>query len=135
MKLDLQDDHMCYVCGKENERGFRLDFKHPEKGRLLAEVVFGREHQGFKGMVHGGMVAMLLDEMMVNLAWIEGIQTVTSDLQVRFKKAAKVGEKVLLEGKVEREESRALYASASAKNAQGELLATAKAACLKVKSR
>ena len=133
MKLELLDDQMCFVCGKENQRGFQLDFKHPKKGRLLAEVVFSKEHQGFKGMVHGGMVAMLLDEMMVNLAWIEGVPAVTADLKVRYKKAVRTGERVLLEGKVEREESRAVYTSASAKNAQGELLATAEAACLKIK--
>lgn len=131
--LKLEDDHFCYVCGKDNPHGFRLDFQHPEKGRLTAETSFRREHQGYKGIVHGGLVATLLDEMMVNLAWIEGLPVVTAELNTRLKKAVKVGEKVLLEGRIEREEGRAVYASSSLKNAQGELLASATATCLRIK--
>ncbi len=132
-KLVLEDNDQCYVCGKDNKEGFRLDFSHPEKGRLLAEVVFRPEHQGFKNIVHGGMVATLLDEMMLNLAWIEGTPAVTAELTLRLKKPVRVGEKVFLEGRIEKEESRALYTSSSAKNAKGELLATATATCLKIK--
>ncbi len=132
-KLVLEDNNQCYVCGKENARGFQLLFSHPKKGRLLAEVVFGPEHQGFKNIVHGGMVTMLLDEMMINLAWIEGAPCVTAELTVRLKKAIRVGERVFLEGHIDRQQPRAIYASSWAKNAQGELLAAAKATCLRVK--
>ena len=131
--LHLEDDHWCYACGRDNDKGLRLDFRHPEKGRLTAEAVFSREHQGFKGMTHGGMVAMLLDEMMVNLAWVEGIPAVTAELTVRLKKPVKTGEKVHLEGRIEREEGRLVHTAATAKNARGELLAAARAVCLRVK--
>ena len=130
--LKLEDNHGCYVCGKDNPHGFRLDFSHPKEGVLKTEVVFRAEHQGYKNIVHGGMVAMLLDEMMVNLAWVEDAPSVTAELTVRLKKPVKVGEKVLFEGRIDRKEARALYASASAKNAQGELLATAKATCIRI---
>ena len=130
--LKLEDNHGCYVCGKDNPRGFRLDFSHPEEGILRTEVVFRAEHQGYKNIVHGGMVTMLLDEMMVNLTWIEDTPSVTAELTVRLKKPVKVGERVLFEGRIDRREARAVYASASAKNAQGELLATAKATCIRI---
>ena len=133
MKLRLEDDHWCFVCGKENPRGFRLDFTHPEKGRLQAEVIFGREHQGYKNVVHGGLVGALLDEMMVNLAWIEGCPSVTAELRLRLKKAVRVGERVFLEGRIEKEEARLLKTSATAKNSRGELLAAAEATCLRMK--
>ena len=133
MSLDLQDDHMCYVCGKENAAGLRLDFQHPRPGVLTAQVVFGKEHQGYRDIVHGGMVAMLLDEMMVNLAWKEGKPAVTAELTVRLKKPTAVGEKVFFEGQIDREEARLLHASATAKNAQGELLASATAICMRIK--
>ena len=132
MKLDLADDQMCYVCGPKNPVGFRLDFRHPRKGQLLAEVTFKKEHQGFKNIVHGGMVAMLLDEMMVNLAWKEGIPAVTAELTVRLKKAVPVGQKVLLEGLLEKEEGRLLSLSATAKDPKGTLYASATAKGLRV---
>ena len=132
MSLDLQDDRMCYVCGKDNPQGFRLDFKHPAKGVPQAEVVISKEHQGYRGIVHGGMVTMLLDEMMVNLAWLEGLPAVTVELSVRLKRAVPVGQKVLLEGLLEREEGRLLRMKASAKSPKGELYATAAGKCLRL---
>ena len=134
MPLTLEDDHMCYVCGKKNSSGFQLEFFHPKPGQLLAEVVFRKEHQGFKDIVHGGMIAMLLDEMMVNLAWKEGLSAVTAELTIRLKKAVQVGQKVLLEGLLEdsNPKKRLISMSASAKNPAGETYATASAKCLRI---
>ena len=133
MPLPLEDDQMCYVCGKENKLGFRLDFTHPEKNRLVAVVIFSKEHQGYKNIAHGGMVSMLLDEMMVNLAWKEGVPCVTAELNIRLKKPVYIGQKVLLEGRIDRQEGKAIYASASAKSEAGELLASATATCIRIK--
>ena len=80
MPIKLEDDHMCYVCGQKNPQGLKLKFDRPRKGHLTAEVVFAKHHQGFKNIVHGGMIAMVLDEMIVNLAWKEGIPAVTGEL-------------------------------------------------------
>ncbi len=125
---------MCFVCGKDNPQGFRLQFEHPKKGLLTATVVFSKHHQGYKNIVHGGMIATVLDEIMVNLAWKEGTPVVTGELKVRLKKTATVGEKVYLEGKIDKEEGRIVYTSSTAKNAKGEILATAKASCLRIKA-
>ena len=133
MPVVLEDDKMCYACGHLNAAGLRLRFKHVP-GLLTSSVVFRREHQGFRGIVHGGMIALVLDEMMVNLAWVEGHGAVTAELTVRLKKAARVGEEILLEGRIERLKGRLLEASATARNASGELLASATASCLRMKA-
>ena len=135
MSLHLEDDQMCYVCGKKNKAGFRLDFSHPRKGLLTTEVVFRKEHQGYKNIVHGGMVTMLLDEVMVNLAWLEGIPAVTAELSVRLKKAVPVGQKVLLEGVLDKEQGRLLLMKAWARSPQGELYASAEAKCLRIRRK
>ena len=57
MALRLEDDHHCFVCGTENPKGLHLQFERREPGRLASSVVFSRDHQGFKGIVHGGMMA------------------------------------------------------------------------------
>ena len=132
MTLHLEDDQMCYVCGKKNRKGFKLDFTHPRKGQLTAEVTFRKEHQGYKNIVHGGMMAMLLDEIMVNLAWLDGVPAVTAEITVRLKKAVPVGQKVLLEGVLVKEEGRLLLMKASAKDPKGVLYASAEAKCLKM---
>lgn len=134
MPLKLEDDHMCYVCGQKNPHGLRLKFDRPKKGHLTAEVVFAKHHQGFKDIVHGGMIAMVLDEMIVNLAWKEGIPAVTGELSVRLKKPSKIGEKLYLEGHIEKDEGRVLYARSEAKNESGETLATATAKCVRIRT-
>lgn len=135
MSLFLEDDHMCYACGQNNPHGLKLKFEHPQKGLLKATVVFAKHHQGFKNIVHGGMMALVLDEMMVNLAWKEGISAVTGEIKVRLVKAAKTGQKVHLEGSLEsgEEGKKVFFASAVAKDESGEVLATAKATCIRIK--
>ena len=132
MTLHLEDDQMCYVCGKKNRAGFKLDFTHTRKGQLTAEVVFKKKHQGYKNIVHGGMIAMLLDEIMVNLAWLDGVPAVTAEITVRLKKAIPVGQKVILEGLLAKEEGRLLLMKATAKDSKGVLYASAEAKCLKM---
>lgn len=126
---------MCYACGHENARGLKMRFEHPEKGILRSSIVFSKEHQGYKGVVHGGMLALVLDEMMVNLAWKEGLGAVTAELTVRLKKPTRVGETVRLEGRLDKAEGRLIRASAEAKNDAGELLASATAVCIRVKDK
>ena len=135
MPLKLADDSMCYVCGSDNAQGLRLQFRYPQKGKLTASVIFSKHHQGFQDIVHGGMIAMVLDEMMVNLAWKEGIPAVTAELTVRLKKTVKVGEKVHLEGWLDPSNIRkkAFPAHAEAKNTAGETLASASAVCVRIK--
>ncbi|OGW82593.1 MAG: hypothetical protein A3C47_03690 [Omnitrophica bacterium RIFCSPHIGHO2_02_FULL_51_18] len=137
MPLFLEDDQMCYACGRHNPQGLKINFEHPKKGTLKAAVVFSKHHQGFKNIVHGGMMALVLDEIMVNLAWREGIPAMTGELFVRLKKAAKIGQKVHLEGHLEDggEGKRVFYAAATAKNDSGELLASAKATCIRIKDQ
>ena len=131
----LQDDHRCYGCGKDNPKGLKLQFKRDPNGHLLSETVFSKEHQGYKDIVHGGMIATVLDEVMGNLTWLNGIACMTTQLTVRYKKAIRVGERVFLEGKIDSEEGRVIRASATAKNAQGETFSSASASYLKIKPR
>lgn len=135
MMLPLEDDHMCYACGDQNLSGLKLRFDQPQDGILRSEVTFSKIHQGFKGVVHGGMLALVLDDIMVNLSWRQNIPAVTGELTLRLKKPTPINEKIYLEAKLEREEKRVVYFSAQAKNTDGQVLATATAACPKVKQQ
>jgi uncharacterized protein (TIGR00369 family) len=129
----LEDNQNCFVCGEKNALGFRLKFDHPEKGLLRSSAVFRPEHQGYRDIVHGGLMATLLDEMMVNLAWIEKTPAVTAELNVRLLKPVKTGETVRLEGRLERDGGRVLYMRAQARNARNELVAEASASCIRIR--
>lgn len=131
--LTLQDNHYCFVCGRDNPLGFRLRFEHPQKGLLKASVTFKPEHQGYAGIVHGGLVSTVLDEMMVNLAWMEKTPAVTAELTVRLHRPVPTGRPVRFEGRLERDAGRVLYMKSSARDEQDRLLAEASASCIRVK--
>lgn len=135
MAFNLEDDFYCYACGKDNPVGLKLQFTQPAPGKLSASVTFSREHQGYKGVVHGGMMALVLDDIIVNLAWREGHPAVTGELKIRLKKPVKTGEAVYLNAWLEPGENlskRLFYASAEATNEAGEVLVSAKGTCVRL---
>ena len=55
----------CFGCGQENPIGLRLSFDH-DGDALVARFVPGEDHQGWPGIVHGGIIATLLYEVLEN---------------------------------------------------------------------
>ena len=65
--VQWEDDHMCFACGSENPAGLHLTFSaHGEKG-LRSEFTPQKIYQGYRDIVHGGFIGLLLDEIMVNV--------------------------------------------------------------------
>jgi acyl-coenzyme A thioesterase PaaI-like protein len=60
----LPHTHSCFVCGESNPAGLNLRFE--TDGRVVRARFTPRvEHVGFKQVVHGGIIATVLDEIMV----------------------------------------------------------------------
>ena len=55
----------CFGCGESNPIGLRLKYRR-EGDRLRTEFMPGDDHQGWPGIVHGGIIASLLYEVMEN---------------------------------------------------------------------
>jgi hypothetical protein len=62
-KLSVREDDYCFVCGARNPVGLKLDFRVVD-GRVETVFVPAPEHQGFAGIIHGGLVGLVLDEAM-----------------------------------------------------------------------
>jgi uncharacterized protein (TIGR00369 family) len=55
---------MCFICGLQNPVGLKLAFyEDAEAGQVRAEFTVPDEYQGYPGVVHGGIVAAVLDEV------------------------------------------------------------------------
>ncbi len=55
---------MCFVCGRENPVGLKLEFHEDEEtNRVSADFAIPDQYQGYPGVVHGGIVATILDEV------------------------------------------------------------------------
>jgi uncharacterized protein (TIGR00369 family) len=78
-------------------------------------------HQGYDGLVHGGIIAAVLDDSMAHALMAIGLMPVTAEMKVRFKKPINVGEEILFEGKVIRSGRRIVEASAVGKGPDGDV--------------
>lgn len=131
--MEWENDDMCFVCGQKNEHGLRLHLQLVGDDRIRTEFVPEKRFQGFRDIVHGGIVATVLDEVMVDVAYLRGILAVTSKLEVRLKKPAKVGEKLHFEARILKDRGRLLDVEAQALQEDGTVIASAKAVLIKVK--
>ena len=130
---ELADDQMCFGCGRENARGLQLKFEiDSQKQEIRTRWIPAKEFQGYAHIVHGGMTALVLDELMVNLLWVLEKRAITAELNVRFHRPASVGEPLDFEARIGAEEGRIFRMEAEAKNAQGEIVARATARCVRV---
>jgi len=82
---------MCFCCGKENPIGLKLDFTW-DNGTARAEFTPTELHQGWSGIVHGGIVSCLLDEGLTYAAYFTGIDCITARMQVRLRRPILIGE-------------------------------------------
>src|SRR5215475_13925053 len=80
----LPHTRSCFVCGEANPLGLKMRFE--TDGKIVHAKFSPRpEHIGFKGVVHGGLIATVLDEIMV---WACAVQTkrfaFCAEMNVRF---------------------------------------------------
>jgi uncharacterized protein (TIGR00369 family) len=68
---ELPHTRSCFVCGESNPLGLNLRF-HSDGERVHTTFVPKQEYNGFKNVTHGGLVATVLDEVMV---WAVGVNT------------------------------------------------------------
>jgi uncharacterized protein (TIGR00369 family) len=87
------------VCGKQNPGGLNLVFSFRDN-RTFAEFTLRKTFQGYKDIVHGGIIAALLDEAMVKAVLAQGIQAITAELTVRFRNPLFTNEKAFVEAEI-----------------------------------
>ena len=116
----------CFVCGKENPFGLKITF-FKDKNEVRTEFVPKSKHQGFKGIVHGGILFSILDEIMGRTAVItKGVMTLTVEIDIKYRKKALVGEKIIFTAQMTKDLGRMIEAQAQACLEDGTLLTEAK---------
>jgi len=94
-------DNYCFVCGKDNPRGFQIRVRYLEADLAAeTELSLPREYQGWAGVIHGGILSTLLDEMMAHAVWHFAGPGLTLSMEVRFHAPLKPGEAVLVRGEL-----------------------------------
>lgn len=116
---ELRDNQRCYVCGKENPAGLGVNFKiNKEQRAISAKFTPTDDHQGYEGIVHGGILSALLDEAMGKLTVSLGIPAVTAEMTVTFKTPAAPGEELFVSGRLTQETNKLIQARAKIERGQ-----------------
>jgi uncharacterized protein (TIGR00369 family) len=118
----LEDDNHCFVCGEKNQNGLHLQFSIAE-GKVLSEFVIQKTHQGYKDIVHGGIISTIIDEAMVKAAIMQGMPAVTVEIGIRFKNPLTVGEKAVVEAIITKMNKKIIETSASVRKTDGTVIA------------
>jgi len=84
------NSRMCFVCGLQNPVGLKLAFyEDPEAEQVRAEFTVPDKYQGYPGVVHGGVVAAILDEVSGRAVMLHGSDEdlmATLRLTVRYRR-------------------------------------------------
>ena len=117
----------CFGCGDANPIGLRLKLRL-EDGRLMTEFVPREEHQGWPGIVHGGIIAALLYEVLENYSYYQGIVAMMNSMETRLRRPAETGRRIVAQAWLVEQAGRNMDVSATLANEAGEVLAEGKAA-------
>jgi uncharacterized protein (TIGR00369 family) len=121
------EPHSCFGCGELNEAGLHLEL-HLEPGCCWTELVIPDRFQGWEGVVHGGVLSTILDEVMSWSLIERDSWGVTARISVDFKQPVFVGRRVRAVGRVVEDRRRLVMTAGSILDAEtGTELATAQA--------
>jgi len=98
---------------KENQRSYHshclflndppvedLEFYFSEDGVLRGRFVCSRKHQGYDSVVHGGIIAAIVDASMTQCCMGHGIVAYTADLSIRYRNPLKIDTSTMLETRI-----------------------------------
>lgn len=122
--MKLTGGGMCFVCGKDNPVGLKLEFDWEEKyytTRFKPTV----HYQGYDNLVHGGIISTILDEVMGRMFFALGDQVVTAELKVRFKEMVTLDKELFFRAKKTEDKGKLIKVEAVACFEDGKIAAEA----------
>ena len=116
--------NVCFGCGGSNDRGMKLTFEQDDAARkIIGRFRLGAEYQGAFGIIHGGVIAVVLDEVMGKVCRFRGVRAVTAEMNVEYLKPIWVDTDLVVEGYEQEMEGRNLHLIGEIKDASGKMLA------------
>src|SRR5436305_1243024 len=84
-RLIKSPNNHCFGCGPGNPHGLHLHF-HEHDGVVTSTFTTEQWQEGWEGVIHGGILATLLDESMAYVLYFAGIRAVTARMEVRYRR-------------------------------------------------
>lgn len=121
----------CFLCGRQNPIGLKMSwYNDRQTGQVRATVTVPEPFNGYPGIVHGGIVAAILDETAGRALLLEGGDEnlmVTLTLKVRYRRPTPTGQPLTAVGWVVRQTPLRAKVAAELRLADGTVTAEAEA--------
>ena len=133
--LNRAADHHCFGCGEQNPHGLRLKFYRRDRpeGGVYTDWIPTPTEEGYVGMVHGGLISTVCDEVMAWACYAQEIWGMTGRLSVRFRQPVHVGASYRATGWVVSSRGRMIEVAAEMRDGRtGQLVAEATAQFIRV---
>ncbi|MGC9423539.1 MULTISPECIES: PaaI family thioesterase [unclassified Vibrio] len=126
--MSAVDSHvMCAVCSTPEKNFYSLgvNFTAVAAGKTEGHFIVEPRHQGYLGLLHGGIASSLLDAAMTHCLLLQEIPALTAQLDVRFHHPIKVGDRLTVIGQCH-DERRGIYFLSAQLLVNGERRVSAK---------
>jgi uncharacterized protein (TIGR00369 family) len=134
MQLQPNSRH-CFVCGLENEHGLHLRFYKTAEGEVTVRTTVPDHFQGYPGIVHGGIVASLVDEALgrVHMGAAEDPRFMfTAKISVNYRKPVPTGKPIRIVAHAVKRKRRTATSVCAIYGPEGDLLAEADAVLINI---
>ncbi|MDT3443236.1 MULTISPECIES: PaaI family thioesterase [unclassified Pseudofrankia] len=120
-------DYRCFGCSPHNPHGIQLRFTHRGDG-LRTVFRLGRAYESYPGVVHGGLLGVIADEIMGNLIVLRtGQIPFTTGMRMRYVLPVTVGGRYECVARVRDGDGQLIHTEAEIREEDGPLVATATA--------
>lgn len=106
---EIVSDSSCFVCGLANRHGLKVRFfrrgDHAAHATCAPEDTF----MGYHGLLHGGVSAALLDEIMIKAVLASGRLVVTGRMAIQYRKPVLLGASLQLHGSIVSQKGRLFH--------------------------
>ncbi len=98
------NSQMCFICGMHNPIGLKTFFYEQDDGSVVVRFTPEEQHQGYPGVLHGGIATALLDETIGRASMTAGREQwmMTAKLELRFLKPVPIGQPLTVIGRVDK---------------------------------
>lgn len=107
-KIETETRHPhphCLLCGDRNPWSLQLRFSTDDDGAVRTSFTGRSMLQGYDGLLHGGVIASLLDSAMTNCLFQQGVRAVTGELKIRYRHPVPCRAELELRARVARDNS------------------------------
>ena len=116
----------------EKWSGAATQVSKEEDGTVSGEFLADTKFESYPGIVHGGIIATLLDSAMTHCLFVKGIPAVTGRLSIKYSLPIRIGSVVRLEAKMVNT-SRNIFILEGKALVNGKKVASAVAKCARLR--